>query len=102
MQQLIIWLVALIVIGAMFAALINDSSRRKRRTTQEFERDLAEQRSSMLRAGMLELDGFVGQVSQKRAAVEFLKDQEEGQTKTGSSSDDSLRTLAKEESAKIE
>ena len=95
-MQALMWLVTLLIIAGMFASLIYESNRRARRTSKEFERELAEQRSSMMRAGMLELDRFVGEPSQKRAAVEFLRDEEQGQTKAGAKGDDSERTATRE------
>ena len=76
----------------MFWALARESGQKKRRTVQEYERDLANHRDSLMRAGMLELDKFVGNVNEKRAAVEFLKDEQQGMTKTGSKGDDKDRT----------
>ena len=58
------------------------------------ERDQAESRNSMLRAGMLELDKFLVNEKEKRAAVEMIKDEEQGMTKTGSKGDDLGRTAS--------
>jgi hypothetical protein len=92
MERAIPWLIAFLLIGLMFWALLREQARMKRRTTQEYEQDLARARSSMLRAGMLELDRFVGNESGKRAAVEYLKDEEGGMTKTGGNDDEKDRT----------
>jgi hypothetical protein len=92
MAEGIAWLVILGLIALVFIALIRDSNRKSRRTSAEFERDLAEQKDTMLKAGMLQLDQFVGDINQKKAAVEFLKSEEQGQTKTGSKGDDEFRT----------
>ena len=73
------------------------NDRRRRRSSQEYERDVAESRSSMLRAGMLELDKFVGNTSAKRAAVEYLKDEEQGLTKSSGKADDKDRTEGEEQ-----
>jgi hypothetical protein len=43
----------------------------------------------------VELDKFVGDVSGKRAAVEYIKDEEEGQTRWGGKSDEPERTAEK-------
>jgi hypothetical protein len=48
----------------------------------------------MLRAGMFELDKFVGNEREKRAAVEYIKDEEQGMTKTGGKDDDLDRTAS--------
>jgi hypothetical protein len=95
MKDAIVWLIAIAVIGLMFWAMARENSRKRNRSVEEFERDLSETRESMLRAGMLELDKFVGDVSGKRAAVEYIKDEEEGQTKWGGKSDEPERTAEK-------
>jgi hypothetical protein len=92
MQEAMPWLIVLGLIALMIWSLTRENSRQKRRTAEEYERDLANHRSSMLRAGMLDLDKFVGNVNEKRAAVEYLKDEEQGVTKTGSKGDDEDRT----------
>ena len=95
MQDGIIWLVVLALLALGFWSLARDNERRRNRTAQEFERDLADTKNSLLRAGMLELDKFVGNESQKRAAVEYLKDEEQGMTKTGGQGDNVDRTADK-------
>lgn len=95
MQEAIIWLAVLALIGLGFWALARDNRRLRNRTPQEYERDLANTKSSLLRAGMLELNKFVGQEQQKRAAVEYLKDEEQGMTRTGGKGDDADRTADK-------
>jgi hypothetical protein len=92
MYEALAWVVILGLFGLMIWALIRENSKRRNRTAQEFENDLVETRQSLLRAGMLELDKFVGDSKGKRAAVEFLKDQDEGRHKTGSKGDDESRT----------
>ena len=96
MVEAIAWLVILLLIAAMFWSLIRESNRQKNRTVEEYERDLANSRQSMLRAGMLELDKFVGNEREKRAAVEYIKDEEQGMTKTGGKDDDVDRTASQE------
>ena len=92
MEQLLYWLVPLGLIGLMMWALIHENNARRRRTVQEFERDVANAKQSMMRAGMLELDKFAGDQRSKQAAVEYLKDEEQGMTKTGGKDDDVDRT----------
>jgi hypothetical protein len=47
---------------------------------------------------MLELDRFVsGDLSGRRAAVEYLKDEKQGQTKTGGKGDNADRTEGEKE-----
>lgn len=88
----IVWLIGFVLIVVMVWALVSEDKRKRNRTAEEYERDVAQSRESMLRAGMLELDKFVGNTSGKRAAVEYLKDEEQGITKTGSKGDDAERT----------
>lgn len=88
----LVWLIVIVLIGLSFWALIRDYDRRRQRSAEEYERDLAEQRSTLMRAGLVELDKFVGDVSGKRAAVEYLKDEQQGQTKTGGKDDKADRT----------
>src|SRR5262245_46846084 len=92
MGQAIGWLVAFGFVGLMIWALVRDDKSRRTRSSEQDERDVADARHSLLRAGMLELDKFVGDTKGKRAAVEHLKDEEEGMHKTGSKGDDQNRT----------
>jgi hypothetical protein len=94
MANALVWLVVFVVIALMFWALIRDQQRLKNRTVAEYERDLAESRNSMLRAGMLELDKFLVNEKEKRAAVEMIKDEEQGMTKSGGKGDDLDRTAS--------
>ena len=94
MANALVWLVMLVVIALMFWALIRDQQRLKNRTVAEYERDLAESRNSMLRAGMLELDKFLVNEKAKRAAVEMIRDEEQGMTKSGGKGDDLGRTAS--------
>lgn len=94
MTEGIVWLVVLGLIALMFWGLARDRQRMKNRTVAEYERDVAEARNSMLRAGMLEMDKFLVNEKAKRAAVEMIKDEEHGMTKSGGKSDDPHRTLS--------
>ncbi|HKP86036.1 MAG TPA: hypothetical protein VJZ26_08070, partial [Blastocatellia bacterium] len=60
MGDALIWLVVLLMIAGVFWSLVRESNRQRNRTVEEYERDLANARNSMLRAGMIELDKFVG------------------------------------------
>lgn len=95
-EQFVTWLVLLLVIGGMFWAIVHENSRKRRRTVQEYEKEMAESKDSLMRAGMLELDKFMGDSKSKRAAVEYRLDEEQGRTKTGSKGDDAGRTEVKE------
>jgi hypothetical protein len=92
MEQALPCLIVPALIGLVFWAIIRENNRRRQRTPQEYEKELADTRSSLLRAGMIELDKFVGDTRSKRAAVEYLKDEEQGTTKTGGKDDDRDRT----------
>jgi hypothetical protein len=94
MTEALVWLAVLALTALGFWALMRDRRRLKNRTPAEYERDLAEARNSMLRAGMLELDKFLVNEKAKRAAVEMMKDEEQGMTKTGSKGDDRERTAS--------
>ncbi|MEW6212409.1 MAG: hypothetical protein AB1631_29050 [Acidobacteriota bacterium] len=95
MENAIAYLVVFALIGLMFWALIREHDQKRKRSVEEYERDVAEAKESLMRAGMLELDKFVGNVSGKTAAVEYLKDEEQGMTKTGGKDDEDGRTEAK-------
>jgi hypothetical protein len=97
MGQAIGWLVVLALFGLIIWALMRENARQRNRTAEEYERDIVNSRESLMRAGMLELDKFVGEAKGKRAAVEYLKDQEQGQTKAGSKGDDAERTQTQKE-----
>ena len=94
MEQALYWLIPLALIGLMMWALIHENTARGRRSVEEFERDVASTRNSLMRAGMLELDKFAGDERNKRAAVEYLKDEKQGMTRTGGKADDADRTTA--------
>ena len=94
MSDAIVWLAVLGAIALAFWVLARDQQRRRERTSEEYERDLADSRNSMLRAGMLELDKFLVSEKEKRAAVEMIKDEQQGMTKTGGKGDDLDRTAS--------
>jgi hypothetical protein len=94
MTDTLVWLVVLAVIALMFWLLVRDRQRLKNRTAAEYERDLVDARNSMLRAGMLELDKFLVNEKDKRAAVEMLKDEQQGMTRAGGKGDDFERTAS--------
>ncbi|MBI3653894.1 MAG: hypothetical protein HY231_22920 [Acidobacteria bacterium] len=92
MGEAIGWVIVLAVVALMIWAFARASTRQRHRTAAEYERDIVGARESMLRAGMLELDKFVGEAKGKRAAVEYLKDEQQGQTKSGGKGDEAERT----------
>ena len=87
--------VILIIVGALWT-ISRENERRRNRTVEEYEREVGEARESMLRAGMLELDRVFGDRTGKQAAVAYLKEEEQGQTKSGGKDDDAERTEAGE------
>lgn len=95
-EQAITWIVVLLVIALMFWSLMRENLRLKGRSSQEYERDLARAHKSMMRAGMMELDRLVGNERDKRAAVEYIKDEQGGMTRTGGKSDEPERTEGNE------
>jgi ABC-type nickel/cobalt efflux system permease component RcnA len=92
MAEALTWLVVLLIIACGFWSLVRENNRQRNRSAQEYERDLADTRNSLLRAGMIELNMFAGNEREKRAAVEYIKDVEKGITKTGGKDDDVDRT----------
>jgi hypothetical protein len=92
MKNAITYLVVFALIGLLFWSIIRENRYKRNRSVEEYERDVADAKESLMRAGMMELDKFVGNVSGKTAAVEYLKDEEQGMTKTGGKDDDADRT----------
>lgn len=95
MAQMFIWLGLFLGIALLLVALIRENDRRKHRTVAEWERDFAAGQGKMtqfLRAGALGLESVI--VDEKRHAVEFMKDEQQGMTRTGDKGDDADRTAA--------
>jgi len=93
MAQALVWLAVVLAIGFAFWALVRDNDRRRRRTVEEWENDLATGQgriNQFVRAGALGLDAML--IDGKRQAIEYKQDEEKGTTKTGSKSDDADRT----------
>jgi hypothetical protein len=96
MAQALTWLVVLIAIALTFWALVRDNDRRRERSVEEWERENAAGQGKMtqfIQAGALGLEGIL--ISEKREAVQYQKDEEQGMTKTGSKGDDADRTAGK-------
>jgi hypothetical protein len=96
-EQALYWLVPLALIGLVFWLVVRENSRRQRRTVQEWERDFAAgqgKASQFIRAGALGLESIF--VDEKRQAIEFMKDEQQGMTKAGGKDDDADRTATKE------
>jgi hypothetical protein len=93
MAQALTWLVVLIAIALVFWTLVRENDRRRKRTVEEWEREHAAGQGKMtqfIQAGALGLEGIL--MSEKRQAVQYQKDEEEGMTKTGTKGDDADRT----------
>jgi hypothetical protein len=93
MAQALTWLIVLIAIGLIFWVLVRENDRRRERTVDEWEREFAAGQGKLtqfIQAGALGLEGFL--ISEKREAVQYQKDEEQGMTKTGTKGDDADRT----------
>ena len=96
-EQALHWLVPLFLIALVFWMLVRENDRRKRRTVEEWERDYAAgqgKTTQFIRAGALGLESIL--VDEKRQAVEFVKDEQQGMTRTGGKDDNADRTATKE------
>ena len=85
------WMIPVLILIGTVVAFSREKERKSRRTEAEYQRDLAESRGSLLSAGVM---GFqkVLLTDEKKAAIEYLQDEEQGATKTGAKGDDKERT----------
>ena len=93
MAQALTWLAVLIAIALVFWTLVRENDRRRERTVEDWEREHAAGQGKMtqfIQAGALGLEGIL--MSEKRQAVQYQKDEEQGMTKSGSKGDDADRT----------
>jgi hypothetical protein len=76
------WVIALLLIGAMFWMLSRDYQQKQSRTTEDYEEAVrsGEITGQMVSAGLLELQKVFEPSTQ--AAQEFVQDEKQGQTKT--------------------
>src|SRR5215470_4397137 len=91
--QALSWVAVLVAIALVFWTLVRDNDRRRERTIEEWERENAAGRgkaTQFIQAGALGLEGFL--MSEKRQAVQYQKDEEQGMTKAGNKGDDADRT----------
>ena len=96
MAQALTWLVVLLAIGMIIWVLVRENDRRGQRTVEEWERDYAAgqgKAAQFLRAGALGLEGIL--IDEKREAIQYQKDEEQGTTKSGNKGDDAQRTAVK-------
>jgi hypothetical protein len=79
----ILWLIALIVIGLIFWAILREHKKRQARTVEEYEEAVRSGDiipKAMLKAGVLELEGILNPT--RRAAMEYVEAENKGHTKT--------------------
>jgi flagellar biosynthesis/type III secretory pathway M-ring protein FliF/YscJ len=91
--QTIIWLAVFLAIALTIWAIVRENERRRRRTVEEWERDFAAGQGLMnqfMKAGALGLESFL--TDERREAIEFMQDEQQGMTKTGTKGDDEGRT----------
>jgi hypothetical protein len=95
MTEILIWVAVFLAIALTLRAIIRESERRRRRSVEEWEREFAAGRgltSQFIRAGALGLESIL--MDERREAIEYKKDEEQGMTKTGTKGDDENRTVA--------
>lgn len=93
MTEILIWVVVFLAIAFTLRAIVRENDRRGRRSVEEWERDFAAGRglaSQFIRAGALGLESIL--IDEKREAIQYKKDEEQGMTKTGTKGDDEART----------
>ena len=93
MIQAIKWLAVFLAIVLSLWAIVRENDRRSRRTVQQWEQDFAAGQGKLtqfIQAGALGLEGIL--IDEKRSAIEYKQDEQQGQTKTGSKGDDEDRT----------
>lgn len=96
MAELLAWLAVFVAIVLVVWVLVRENDRRRERTVEEWERDYAAGQGKMtqfIQAGGLGLEGIL--ISEKREAIQYQKDEEQGMTKSGSKGDDADRTAVK-------
>ena len=96
-EQLLFWLVPLMLIALACWSLVKENDRRKRRTAGEWEREYAAgegKATQFMRAGALGLESML--ITERRQAIEAVQDEQQGMTKTGGKDDDADRTAEPE------
>jgi hypothetical protein len=88
------WLVPIAIIVGTILAFSAEKDRKRKRSDAEYQRDLENARGSLLGAGMSPFQKILTK-NENVAAIESLKDEEQGVTRTGSKSDDKDRTRDK-------
>lgn len=93
MTDTIAWLAVFLAIALAFWALVRENARRRRQTAAEWERDFPAGRGKLtqfVQAGALGLEAIL--MDEKRQAIAYQKDEQQGMTKTGTKGDDRDRT----------
>jgi len=97
MAELLTWAGVLLAVALVIWVLVRENDSRRQRTVEQWERENAAGQGKLnqfVRAGALGLEGIL--MSEKRQAVQYQKDEEQGMTKTGSKGDDADRTAERE------
>ncbi len=97
MGQALTWLVVFLAIALILWMMVRENDRRRHKTSAEWERDFAAgqgKTTQFIRAGALGLEAIL--IDEKRGAIQYQKDEEQGMTKTGNKGDDAERTEIKE------
>ena len=95
------WLVVFTAIALVFWAIVRENERRRRRTAADWERDFPAGRGKLtqfIQAGALGLEAIL--VDEKREAIAYMKDEQQGMTKTGTKGDDRDRTTVENDGQK--
>jgi len=93
MTDVIAWLTVFVAIALAFWSLVKENDRRRRQTPAEWERDFPAGRGQLtqfIQAGAMGLEAIL--IDEKREAIAYQKDEQQGMTKTGTKGDDRDRT----------
>jgi len=85
------WMIPVLILIGTVVAFSREKDRKRSRTEAEFQKELAESRGSLISAGVMGLQKVL-LTDEKKAAIEYLQDEEQGVTKTGTKGDDKART----------
>ncbi len=82
MLNLLVWLGSITLVVGLFWALLSDYEKKQSRSVEEYEQEVRDGRirsGTFLRAGLLEVEKIFKPALQE--AIDFVKDEKEGQTK---------------------
>lgn len=94
LMEIVLWLAVFGLLGAGVWAMIREVGSRSKRTVEEFERDVEQNRGSLIQAAAVGLQKVLS--DERRAAIEYKQDEERGTTRTGSKGDERDRTVSKD------